>query len=136
MPAAPTQLRFCGGSLLRLHPGRGNVCGPMHRDVRASSLHRSFKCAIGTVVVVLGVAGCGRPATKADCDVILEKSAMIELEAQKVTDQAEVAKRIEAVRTAQGEQLLAKCVGRRVTDKAMACVRTAKTAEQVDRCLD
>ncbi|MBK9259160.1 MAG: hypothetical protein IPM54_04930 [Polyangiaceae bacterium] len=92
--------------------------------------------ALGTTAVVLGLFGCGRPATKADCDAILDKSAEIELKAQNVTDPAEVQKRTEAVRAAQGEQLLAKCIGRRVTDKAMQCVRLATTADQVDRCLD
>lgn len=89
-----------------------------------------------SILAILALVGCGRPATKADCDEILDKSAMIELKAQNVSDPAEVKKRTEAVRAAQGEQLLAKCVGRRVTDKAMACVRNATTAEQVDRCLD
>ncbi len=92
---------------------------------------------IGTMLVaILALVGCGRPATKADCDEILDKSAIIELKAQNVTEPAEVKKRTEAVRAAQGDQLLAKCVGRRVTEKAMACVRNATTAEQVDRCLD
>jgi hypothetical protein len=89
-----------------------------------------------TLVAIVALVGCGRPATKTDCDEILDKSAMIELKAQNVTDEAEVKKRTEAVRAAQGDQLLAKCVGRRVTDKAMTCVRGATTAEQVDRCLD
>lgn len=89
-----------------------------------------------TVVAIVALVGCGRPATKTDCDEILDKSAMIELKAQNVVDPAEVKKRTEAVRAAQGEQLLAKCVGRRVTEKAMTCVRNATTADQVDRCLD
>jgi hypothetical protein len=28
-----------------------------------------------------------------------------------------------------------KCVGKRVTDGMMACVRTAETAEKIDKCL-
>ncbi len=92
---------------------------------------------IGTTVVALvALVGCGRPATKTDCEEILDKSAVIELKAQNVTDPAEVKKRTEAVRAARGDQLLAKCVGRRVTEKAMACVRGATTADQVDRCID
>ena len=92
---------------------------------------------IGATVVAISVlAGCGRPATKTDCDEILDKSAMIELKAQNVTEPAEVKKRTEAFRAARGEEILAKCVGRRITEKAMACVRVASTAGQVDRCLD
>ena len=91
---------------------------------------------MGATFALLVLAGCGRPATKADCDEILDKSAMFELQLQHVTDSAEIKKRTEAVRAAQGEQLLAKCVGRRITDKAMTCVRNATSSEQVDRCLD
>lgn len=87
-------------------------------------------------MALVSLMGCGRPATKADCDEILDKSAQLELKLQNVTDPAEVKKRTDAVRTARGEEILSKCVGRRITEKAMACVRTATTAEQVDRCLD
>jgi len=91
---------------------------------------------LGTAVAFVGLVGCGRPATKADCDEIFDKSAQIELKLQNVTDPAEVKKRTDAVRTARGEEILKKCIGRRVTEKALACVRNATTAEQVDRCLD
>lgn len=87
--------------------------------------------ALGFVVV-----GCGRPATRAECDEIFDKSAAIELAAQNVTDPAEVQKRTAAVRAARGDELTSKCVGRRITQSAMECVRKASTAEQVDRCLD
>ncbi len=86
----------------------------------------------------LGVfaVGCGRPATRADCDEIFDKSAAIELHAQNVTDPAEVEKRTAAVRKARGDELVSKCVGRRITQRAMECVRRAATAAEVDRCLD
>ncbi|MDI1446522.1 hypothetical protein [Polyangium sp. 6x1] len=80
--------------------------------------------------------GCGRPATRAECDEIFDKSAAIELAAQNVTDPAEVQKRTAAVRAARGDELVSKCVGRRITQRAMECVRKAGTAEQVDRCLE
>jgi hypothetical protein len=90
------------------------------------------------VALALGffAAGCGRPATRADCDEIFDKSAVIELHAQNVTDPAEVEKRTAAVRKARGDELVSKCVGRRITQRAMECVRKASTSEQVDRCLD
>jgi hypothetical protein len=122
--------------LLRSRLGRGNVSGQMSRNIGGLRMTGSWGPAIGTITLVASLFGCGRPATKADCDEILDKSASIELKAQNVTDPDEVKKRTEAVRAAQGEQLLAKCVGRRVTEKAMVCVRGATTAEQVDRCLD
>lgn len=91
-------------------------------------------CLIVSLVFV-GV-GCGRPATKAECDEIFDKSAAIELAAQNVTDPAEVQKRTAAVRAARGDELVSKCVGRRITERAMECVRKATTAEQVDQCLE
>ena len=108
----------------------------MSRKIRDLRVAGSWGRVIGAVIVVVGLAGCGRPATRGDCEAILDKSAEIELKAQNVTDPAEVKKRMDAARSAQGETLLAKCVGRRITDKALTCVRGASTADQVDRCLD
>lgn len=118
--------------LLRLGDGRGNVSVEMSRKMR--DLRKMWPLVGAGFVMAL--AGCGRPATRADCESILDKSAEIELKAQNVNDPAEVKRRMQAARDAQGETLLAKCVGRRITDKALACVREASTAEQVDRCLD
>lgn len=104
----------------------------IHRPIPA----RAWASLLGTAVAFVGLVGCGRPATKADCDVIFDKSAQIELKLQNVTDPAEVKKRTDAVRAARGEEILNKCIGRRVTEKALTCVSNATTAEQVDRCLD
>jgi len=87
-------------------------------------------------MLVMGLFGCGRPATKAECDEIFDKSAEIELRSQNVTDPAEITKRTAAVRAARGEELVGKCVGRRITQRALECVRKASTTDQVDRCLD
>lgn len=86
--------------------------------------------------VALLLVGCGHPATRAECDEIFDKSAEIELRAQNVTDPAEITKRTANVRAARGEELVGKCVGRRITKGALECVRRAASAEQVDRCLD
>ena len=82
-----------------------------------------------------GLAGCGHPATQAECDELFAKNAEIELRSQNVTDPELVAKRTDAARTAEGEAFAKRCVGRRITRRAMECVRRATTAEQVDRCL-
>jgi hypothetical protein len=100
-------------------------------SARRSLAGVSLMLALGFVLV-----GCGRPATRAECDEIFDKSAAIELAAQNVTDPAEVQKRTAAVRAARGDDLVSKCVGRRITQRAMECVRKATSAEQVDRCLD
>jgi hypothetical protein len=90
-------------------------------------------CALGAL---LGLVGCGHPATREECDEIITRSAEIELRAQHVTDAKAVADRVAAAKAAKGDELLGRCVGRRITDRALACVRRASSAEQVDRCLD
>jgi len=92
--------------------------------------------AFGAAALVTALVGCGHPATRAECDEIFDKSAELELRSQHVTDPAEITKRTAAVRAARGEELLGRCVGRRITQSAMECVRKAGSAEQVDRCLD
>ena len=83
-----------------------------------------------------GLAGCGRPATVEECNAIIAKSAELELRAQNVTDPATIAKRIEAVKATRGEELLKHCVGKRITDRALACVGRAESSKEVDACLE
>lgn len=91
-------------------------------------------------VLVMGaaalVAGCGHPATNGDCDAIISKSAELELRAQNVTDPATIAQRTEAVKAARGPELLSRCVGKRITNRALACVERATTPQEMDKCLE
>jgi hypothetical protein len=96
------------------------------------------------VVVGLGLAAllsaCGHPATEAECQAIVERIVELELKAQKVTDPAEIAKRRgESLGTA-GDggkpDVLQGCIGKHITERALACVRNADTASEItDRCL-
>jgi hypothetical protein len=77
--------------------------------------------------------GCGRPATKQDCDLIVDRYVEIELETLKVTDPTIIAQRkIEMKRDLKDD--LTTCPGKRITDSMLACVRTAKTNEELDKC--
>jgi hypothetical protein len=97
---------------------------------------RTRRLPLGALAVAAAVvAGCGRPATREECQAIFDKTAALELREQNVTDPAIVEERVAAVRAARGEELIARCVGRRVTERALACVAGAETGEQVDRCL-
>lgn len=78
--------------------------------------------------------GCGHPATKAECDEIFRISASIKLREQEITDPAEVAKRTDDARAVRSS-LVDKCIGRRITDGAMQCIRGAQTAAAFDACL-
>ncbi|WP_437672800.1 hypothetical protein [Sorangium sp. So ce131] len=81
-------------------------------------------------------AGCGHPASRDECEAIFKRSAEIELRAQNIVDPKLVEERTAAVRSARGNELIDRCVGRRITDAALSCVRQATTPEQVDRCLE
>jgi hypothetical protein len=83
------------------------------------------------------VVGCGRPATQGDCDEIVGRITELELSEAKTGDPADVARQI--VETKREFQAKAKreCVGKRITSHALACVRGAKTAQEVVReCLN
>jgi hypothetical protein len=87
------------------------------------------------LAAVAFLAACGHPATREECDELFTKNAEIELRTQKVTDPKLIADRIAAARSAEGDAFVGRCVGKRITPRALECVRRATTAEQVDRCL-
>lgn len=85
-------------------------------------------------------AACGHPASEAECRIILERIVELELKSQKVNDPAEIAKRrSESLgMSADGgrSDLLDGCVGRHITDRALACVQSAETASDItEHCL-
>lgn len=80
------------------------------------------------------LVGCGRKATHEDCEVVVDKNVELQLKALGVTDPAIVTKRRDEMRAAMRDDI-DKCVGKRVTDGMMACVRNAETADKIDKCL-
>jgi hypothetical protein len=86
--------------------------------------------------LLVALGGCGHPATKADCDLILDKIVELELRGQNVTDPAVIAQRKDDTRKAKGEELMQKCLGRKVTDARMTCVQNAVSYDQIEnQCL-
>jgi hypothetical protein len=80
------------------------------------------------------LTGCGRKATREDCEIVVDRNVELQLKALGVVDPAIVTKRRDEMRAAMKEDI-DKCVGKRVTDGMMACVKTAETAEKIDKCL-
>jgi len=83
----------------------------------------------------LALTACGHPASKEECETIFRRSAEVALLAKNVTDPAEIARAVEEARAAKGQAMVDDCLGKRITDDAMRCVREAKSAEDLDRCL-
>ena len=96
----------------------------------------------GTVQRLLWIAallavGCGRPATQAECDEIVGRIAELELRESAPATSADVQKQVAETKQAFQEKSKRECVGRRITSRALGCVRSAKTAEEIVRvCLD
>ncbi|HEU4409547.1 MAG TPA: hypothetical protein VFS43_30110 [Polyangiaceae bacterium] len=95
--------------------------------MRPFSLRRALALA-----AACAFAGCGHPATEAECDEIFNKVVELELASQKVNDPTTVSKRTAEAREARGAALRKRCLGRPLTDGAMACVRGAKSYEQIE----
>ncbi len=78
--------------------------------------------------------GCGRKATRVDCELVVDKNVEVKLRADGMTDPPLVQKRKDELRASLREDIDT-CVGKRVTDGMLACVNRAETAEQIDKCL-
>jgi hypothetical protein len=80
--------------------------------------------------------GCGHPATEKECQEIADRVTRLELQASPAGKDPETAKeQLERTRNWVKEGQLKACVGRRITDAAMQCVRAAKKAEEItDNC--
>lgn len=90
---------------------------------------------LGAGFLALVASGCGRKATVEDCEQIVRRIA--ELELQGMVPQEELGSQVAQAQQTFRERALADCVGRRITDGALECVATAKTAEAViDDCFD
>src|SRR5271155_3899888 len=88
--------------------------------------------ALASLGVVLG--GCGRRATEADCQLIVDKSVELQMKEMEKTDPVAIQKRQDALRH-ELEPEMKECVGRRITDKMMACVRAAQQSADLETCV-
>jgi len=89
------------------------------------------------LLALLLAGGCGRPATIADCEEIVARIAELELRGAKTADPSLIAKEVADTKVAFQAKAKKECVGKRITQSALDCVRHAKTAEEIVReCLN
>lgn len=88
-----------------------------------------------SLVSLVTLAGCGRPATEQECEEIVDRIARLAATSQG-SERAEVVEQLvqEAKEKARKDKTMELCVGNRVTESAMTCVRQATTAENVKKC--
>jgi small lipoprotein (TIGR04454 family) len=80
---------------------------------------------------------CGRPATEAECNEIVTRVATLEYQAASKSTTPVDASQIETIRARVKGAMLKSCVGKRITEKALRCVREAKTAKEIQSsCFD
>ena len=79
----------------------------------------------------LVISACGHPATPKECEEIVERVARLELEQANVNAET-LAEEVKIAKESFRKEMTKRCIGRRVTDAAMACVRKATRAEQIE----
>jgi hypothetical protein len=97
-------------------------------------MRSSFVLLVTSLAWAFLALGCGRKATRADCELVVDKNVEVKLKADGLTDSALVQKRKDELRASLRDDI-DKCVGKRVTDSMLNCVRGAGTPEQIDKCL-
>ncbi len=88
------------------------------------------------LVALLALVGCGHPATEKECQEIADKVTELELAASPASQDPDTRQeQLERTRSWVKESQLKTCVGRRITEQAMQCVRAAKKAQEItDTC--
>ncbi len=94
-----------------------------------------FARLAATLAVALLASACGRRATRADCQLIVDRSVEIQLKEQAESDPKAIAKREAEVRAELDDEIGSCERNRRVTDKMMTCVQSASTTSDLDKCL-
>jgi hypothetical protein len=78
------------------------------------------------------LSACGRSATEQDCEQILEKAARLEMEERLgKPDEKLVATEVAETKKAMRESMMSQCVGKRITDGALECVKNAKSSKEL-----
>jgi len=91
---------------------------------------RPFAVALAS----LALLSCGRHATQADCEAILDRMVVVKLKQKNITD-AESVSKMQADLRKDAESDFPSCVGRRISDSAMECIKKAETQEAIVKCL-
>ena len=99
------------------------------------------QCFVHLMLVSLALLGgamatsCHR-ASQTECEAIVERIVRLELSAQKGVRGDDLDQRVKQTLAAKQPQLVAGCVGKRVSSGALTCIQQATTSQDVtDKCL-
>ncbi len=82
------------------------------------------------LIVVAPLAGCGRPASESECREILRTAARLELKAHLGNEQL-IDAELKSIEASMQTTMMEKCVGKRITEEKLECIRQAKTSEEL-----
>ncbi len=85
------------------------------------------------VVAAAFLSGCGRVATEEDCRMIYDKNVEVEMKSLEKADQATIEKKKADLKSAFDADLK-QCVGKRISDSVMSCIKSAQTSEEMAKC--
>ena len=97
-----------------------------------ASFARLVGLSCGALAASCWLVACGHPATEAECQLLVDKNVELQIAAM-TTPPPDVEKEKARVR-AEMETALKGCVGRRITNRMLTCVKSAKTVKEVDQC--
>lgn len=81
------------------------------------------------------LSACGRKATVEDCQRIVKR--ITELELKNVVPDQQIGSEVSEAQETFRQRALSDCVGRRISEDALACVENATTAAAIiDECFD
>jgi hypothetical protein len=96
-----------------------------------------MKSAVLCLSLALVVAACGRPVTEAECQEIVGRIAELELKATPEVSSTELQAEVARTKAVFHDDTMRDCVGKRVTEEALSCVRSATSARQiVEECFN
>jgi hypothetical protein len=85
--------------------------------------------------IALSFPGC-HYATEQDCERIIDRIVELELKEQGIKDPQLIEQRKADTRQQKRDELLAGCVGKRISESAMTCIDKAESARDItEKCL-
>lgn len=85
----------------------------------------------------MSLFGCGKPATEHECNEIITRTATLEYQAASKDRGPVDPAQIETIRARVKDSMMKNCVGKRITTKALQCVREAKSSKEIqEQCFD
>jgi hypothetical protein len=96
-------------------------------------MKRSHRAAL-LFASIASLTACGRKATEDDCRAIVDKNVEIQMTSMHITDSDAIEKKKLEMRS-EFESDMKGCVGKRVTDGMMDCVKKAQKADEIDKCM-